>query len=72
MEQYWTDLGPACYQGDSTYEERKDARTKEIGALKDAERILGEAFNEKPAAEDEASGFLIQKNNVKFMAVRRH
>ena len=36
--------------GDSTYEDRKAARTKEIEALKEAQDILEKAFDE-PAEE---------------------
>ena len=39
--------------GDSTYEDRKAARTKEIEALKEAQDILEKAFDE-PAGEEEA------------------
>jgi hypothetical protein len=46
VEQYWKDLGPACYEGDSTYEERKAARSAEIDGLKQAEGILAAAFDE--------------------------
>merc|ERR1719353_684054 len=42
--QYEKDLQPACVEGDSTYEERKDARTQEIEALHRAQEILAEAF----------------------------
>merc|ERR1719460_179339 len=45
-EEYMANLQPACVEGDSTYEERKAARTTEIEALKSAETILEEAFNE--------------------------
>merc|ERR1719230_189780 len=34
------DLQPACVNGDSTYEDRKAARSKEIDALKEAQDIL--------------------------------
>jgi hypothetical protein len=44
---YETDLQKACVDGDSTYEERKAARTQEIGALQDAQKILEDAFKEK-------------------------
>ena len=43
VEQYWKDLGPACRGGDSSYEDRKAARTKEIEGLKEAEGILATA-----------------------------
>jgi hypothetical protein len=52
--QYWKDLQHACVDGDSTYEDRKAARTQEIQALRDAQGILEKAF-EEPAAEGEGS-----------------
>merc|ERR1719230_1718004 len=55
-EQYMKDLHPACIDGDSTYEDRKAARTKEIEALQKAQVILQDAFKEKP---EESS--LVQK-----------
>jgi len=45
-EQYWQDLHHACIDGDSTYEDRKAARTQEIEALREAQKILENAFNE--------------------------
>ena len=48
-EQYKKDLQPACVDGDSTHEDRKSARTKEIGALHKAQVILAEAFKEGSA-----------------------
>jgi len=45
--QYLKDLQPACVEGDSTYEERKQARADEIDALRKAQTILEEAFKEK-------------------------
>merc|ERR1719235_1882520 len=47
-EQYLTDLKPACVDGDSSYDDRKAARTKEIDALKKAQVTLLDAFKEKP------------------------
>merc|ERR1719455_30117 len=44
--QYLKDLRPACVEGDSTYEDRKAARTKEIEALRQAQQILADAFNQ--------------------------
>merc|ERR1719182_586221 len=44
--QYEADLQHACVDGDSTYEDRKAARTKEIEALKEAQDILEKAFDE--------------------------
>lgn len=48
-QQYLKDLQPACVDGDSTYEERKSARAKEIDALHKAQDILAEAFKEGSA-----------------------
>merc|ERR1719199_478156 len=48
--QYEADLQHACVDGDSTYEDRKAARTKEIEALREAQKILENAFKE-PAEE---------------------
>jgi chromosome segregation ATPase len=45
-EKYEKDLKPACTDGDSTYEDRKEARSKEIEALKEAQGILKDAFKE--------------------------
>merc|ERR1719181_2303898 len=45
-DQYMKDLQPACVDGDSSYEDRKAARNKEIVALKDAQGILQNAFEE--------------------------
>merc|ERR1719463_426472 len=47
VEQYLKDLEPACVSGDSTYEDRKKARSDEIDALRKAQTILEEAFKEK-------------------------
>merc|ERR1719181_2086341 len=49
-DQYMKDLQPACVDGDSSYDDRKAARSKEIKALKDAQVILTDAFKEKSAA----------------------
>jgi len=57
VNQYFEDLKPACMDGDSSYEERKAARDKEIEALRQAEDILAKAFDDKDAA---------------FVAVNRH
>merc|ERR1719213_1166105 len=61
--QYLKDLRPACVEGDSTYEDRKAARTKEIEALREAQGILANAFKEggpgaDPAAAPAAAAFL--------------
>jgi len=47
VQQYLKDLEPACVSGDSTYEDRKQARADEIDALRKAQTILEEAFKEK-------------------------
>merc|ERR1719387_2579215 len=52
-EQYLKDLQPACVEGDSSYEDRKAARAKEIEALKEVQGILAEAFKEKPEEGEE-------------------
>merc|ERR1719326_2359277 len=46
-EQYLKDLQPACVSGDSSYEERKEARATEIEALQKVQGILTDAFKEK-------------------------
>jgi DNA repair exonuclease SbcCD ATPase subunit len=61
-DQYLVDLKPACVDGDSTYEDRKAARTQEIEALQKSQQILLDAFKEK----EEPS------NSGKFLQVRRH
>merc|ERR1719217_972826 len=45
--QYLKDLEPACGAGDSSYEDRKKARTDEIAALRKAQTILEDAFRAK-------------------------
>merc|ERR1712060_885710 len=60
VNQYYEDLKPACVEGDSSYEERKAARDKEIEALRQAEDILAKAFDEK------------DEKDVAFAAVHRH
>merc|ERR1719473_503748 len=44
--QYIKDLQPACVDGDSSYSDRKDARAKEITALKKAQQTLLDAFKD--------------------------
>jgi hypothetical protein len=58
-EQYMKDLQPACVSGDSTYEDRKKARTTEIEALKKAKGILADAFKET-------------EKKAKFLEIRHH
>merc|ERR1712176_99633 len=60
VNQYYEDLKPACMNGDSSYEERKPDRDKEIEALRQAEDILAKAFDEK------------DEKDVAFAAVHRH
>merc|ERR1719361_2315904 len=59
VEQYLKDLQHGCVDGDSTYVDRKAARAKEIDALKEAEKILTDAFKEAP------------DNATKLIALRR-
>jgi len=47
VTKYNKDLQPACVEGDSTYEDRKAARGKEIKALKEAQDLLKNAFKKK-------------------------
>jgi len=68
-EQYQKDLQPACVEGDSTYEERKEARTNEIEALHRAQDILAEAFKNTPS---ESESEFVQKNLRTPKAIKRH
>ena len=47
VKQYLKDLEPACGSGDSSYEDRKQARSDEVEALKKAQGILEDAFRGK-------------------------
>merc|ERR1719207_377971 len=47
VEAYLKDLEPACGEGDSSYEDRKQARTDEIEALRKAQGIFEHAFRAK-------------------------
>jgi chromosome segregation ATPase len=68
-DQYWKDLGPACMDGDSSYETRKADREKEISALKEAQVILQDAF-ESPAEPEPSAALLAHR---KFLApAKRH
>merc|ERR1719265_3037863 len=49
-DQYLKDLQKACVSGDSSYEERKEARATEIEALQKVQGILTDAFKESAAA----------------------
>jgi len=44
VKQYLKDLEPACGSGDSSFGDRKQARTDEVEALKKAQGILEDAF----------------------------
>lgn len=59
VETYLKDLEPACTDGDSTYEERKEARADEIKGLKKAQETLQEAFK-----DDES---FLQKRSQSFL-----
>jgi len=65
--QYQKDLQPACVEGDSSYEERKAARSQEVEALHQAQSILEDAFKEKPEGDAE----LVQSGH-RFLPVRKH
>jgi len=65
LEQYLKDLKPACVEGDSTYEERKQARTDEIDALKEAQVILADAFENNST---KAEGTFVELENRAFLA----
>jgi len=47
VEQYLKDLEPACVDGDSSYADRKAARSEEIKALGTAQTVLEDAFRQK-------------------------
>merc|ERR1719238_2615809 len=49
-DQYLKDLQKACVSGDSSYEERKEARATEMKALQKVQGILTDAFKESAAA----------------------
>jgi len=51
--QYLKDLEHGCVDGDSTYEDRKAARAKEIEALGKAQIILRDAFKEEEKPKEE-------------------
>jgi hypothetical protein len=59
--QYLKDLEPACVTGDSTYEDRKAARAKEIEALREAQNILEDAFKATPGAPAPAAASFLQR-----------
>jgi DNA repair exonuclease SbcCD ATPase subunit len=51
-DKYLENLQPACVNGDSSYDDRKAARTQEIEALRNAQTILQDAFT---ATDESAS-----------------
>jgi len=63
--QYEKDLQPACVEGDSSYEDRKAARTKEIEALHESQKVLEEVFKNKPE-----EGFV--QSSKRFLPIRHH
>lgn len=63
VNQYIKDLQPACVEGSSSYEDRKEARATEIDALRDAQAILKDAFKETAAPAPAAASFL-QRHKV--------
>lgn len=62
VETYLKDLEPACKDGDSTYEERKEARADEIKGLKKAQETLQEAFE-----DDGGDSEFLQKRSQSFL-----
>jgi hypothetical protein len=62
VEQYISDLQPACVEGDSTYEQRKADRQKEIDALHEAEAMLANAFA-APAPAPSAAFLSVVRNH---------
>jgi len=63
VTQYLADLQHACVVGDSTYEERKAARSKEIAALKEAQIILRDTYNSKFKSGKEAKSFFLHRGH---------
>jgi len=64
-EKYEKELQPACVEGDSTYEDRKEAREKEIEGLREAAEKLKAAFE-----EDGSSALVEIPSKVSFL--QRH
>ena len=60
--QYLHDLRPACVEGDSTYDDRKAARSEETEALRQAQKILADAFNFKNKEGDEENPDFMQRS----------
>jgi hypothetical protein len=64
VEQYLKDLIPACLAGDSTYDDRKAARTEETEALRQAQNILTDAFKVSAAPAPAPAAFLAPIHRV--------
>merc|ERR1719161_2564860 len=64
VNQYIADLQHACVDGDSTYDDRKAARAKEIDALHEAQDILAQAFAENATAPAASAAFLAPTKRV--------
>lgn len=58
VEQYLKDLQHGCVDGDSTYEDRKADRQKEIDALKEAQATLTDAFKAKNSTDSGSPAFI--------------
>jgi len=63
--QYEKDLQPACVEGDSSYEDRKAARAKEVEALHESQVVLEEVFK-----NTEEAGLV--QTGKKFLPIRHH
>jgi len=61
-DQYMKDLHPACVEGGSTYVARKTARSLEVAALKQAQGLLTNAFEDKAASLVVRNKFLRQSS----------
>lgn len=68
LEQYLKDLSPACVGEEGSYEKRKENRTKEQNALKEAQGILREAFNNLETKEALVS---VEKKKTSFLQSER-
>jgi DNA repair exonuclease SbcCD ATPase subunit len=70
--QYIKDLQHACVDGDSTYEDRKAARAKEIEALHQAKQMLADAFkaDESLLEQKEHNLFLRGKSSLRGISAK--
>jgi len=62
-EKYEKELQPACVDGDSTYEERKEAREKEMEGLRTASDKLKDAFKDDALVETHAKVSFLQRHD---------